>query len=326
MAVETGTANDYLDLWDKLIAFLTTNSDLTTAGENWTVAWQAPAGAPNESDCVLKGTGSGGTDEVLIGIRREAYQTQNSFFIRMLGMTGINATASTYDAHVNVSRNVVMFLDQNPMKYWFVANGRRFVVVVKISTVYEAMYGGLFLPFGDPTAYPYPLMVGGSGGSDMGSAFNWTSNDDEHSHFVDPYSTANISAGRHSSLQMLDPSAQWIEVNNNPPGSSPPSNAVAPWKWIPGFSVNTNETAPTGYYALLQRTTACLGGGFPLHPAVLVQNSPANNMYGAMDGVSWVPSSNNAAENLITIGNVTHLAVQNVFRTGRANYWALALE
>ena len=38
-----------------------------------------------------------------------------------------------------------------------------------------------------------------------------------------------------------------------------------------------------------------------------------------------VPGYANAAENIINVGGVDHLVVQDVFRTGYSDYWALKL-
>ena len=38
-----------------------------------------------------------------------------------------------------------------------------------------------------------------------------------------------------------------------------------------------------------------------------------------------INETNNAAENLITVGGVDHLVVQNVYRTSVRDYWALRL-
>jgi len=328
MAVKTGVASDHIDLWEKLIEFLTEDPTLVANGENWQIAWQAPPGAPNESDIVLKGPGSTGNEEIFVGMRRYAYPATNSYFIRMVGMTGILATSSAYNDHVNVSNNVVMYTDINPMSYWFVANGRRFVVVVKISTVYEAMYGGFFLPFGDPLSYPYPLMVGGSAGAGFGQDQNYTFTGSAHSHFVNPYGQGSISGdpGTDPPLYFLDPSAQWLEVDNGNRGATKGNNAVAPWEPLGGMgtSFNTGSSYPGSYYNILDNTVECLGGGFVLAPAMIVQNNPTNQTWGAMDGVYWVPSVNNAVENIVTVGGVDHLVVQNVYRT--ASHWCLALE
>lgn len=220
MAYTTGTAANHIDLWDKLLAFLTTDPALLAAGQQWTIDWRAPVGAANETDLVLVGPGMGGSDQIMVGLRRVDNFSNNSFAIYMNGMTGILPAADAYDGHVNVCRKTTMYLDQNPMRYWFVANGRRFVVVVKISTVYEAMYGGLFLPYADPLSYPYPLFIGASGGADFDTSYNWTSTAAGHSHFIAPYGISNIAPSRSSSARILTVGAEWLDADNGDNTSS----------------------------------------------------------------------------------------------------------
>src|SRR5690348_15074846 len=102
MAFETGTATDHLDLWSKLLDFLQSNADLVAAGQQWTVAWEAPAGAPNATDIVLQGPGLAGEDEVLVALRREDDTlTIGESLIWMSGCTGLLSNATEFDGHVN---------------------------------------------------------------------------------------------------------------------------------------------------------------------------------------------------------------------------------
>lgn len=326
MAYTTGTAANHIDLWDKLLAFLTTDPALLAAGQQWTIGWRAPVGAANETDHVLIGPGMGGTDQVLVGLRRVDNVNNNSFAIYMNGMTGILPAATAFDGHVNVCRRVTMYLDQNPMRYWFVANGRRFVVVVKISTVYEAMYGGLFLPYADPLSYPYPLFIGGSGGVDFDTTYNWTNTYAGHSHFITPYGNEGGAPNRSSSARMLTAAAEWLNVDNGSATAATPPLAMAPYKWGTGFGTILTDLRATGYYNMFPKLVETLGGGFALHPVTMVQNAPDNQTFGVLDGVFHVPGENNAAENIVTANGIDHLVIQNVFRTHGMAYWALALE
>lgn len=302
MAYETGTAANHVDLWDKLLAFLTTNPDLLAAGQQWRVDWRAPVGASNETDLVIVGPGMGGTDQVLVGLRRVDSPATSSFFIESTGMTGVLPNADNIYGHVNVSSKVVTYIDSNPMRYWFVANGRRFVVVAKISTVYEAMYCGLFLPYADPLSYPYPMFIGGSAGADFNHTYNWTNTNASHSQFITPYGDSGSAPNRSSSARMLTPGAEWLAVDNGSNTSSTPPVSMAPYKWGNGFGTTTNEGRASGYYNMFPKITEVLGGGFTLHPVTIVQNAPDNQTFGVLDGVFHVPGENNAAENIVKIG------------------------
>ncbi|ABC32313.1 probable phage protein [Hahella chejuensis KCTC 2396] len=63
-------------------------------------------------------------------------------------------------------------------------------------------------------------------------------------------------------------------------------------------------------------------GHYPLMPIVL--NDPANT-YGELDGVYFVPGFANAVESTVVADGLEHLVVQDVFRTGVRDYFALRL-
>lgn len=46
---------------------------------------------------------------------------------------------------------------------------------------------------------------------------------------------------------------------------------------------------------------------------------------GELDGMYSVPGYGNSVENIITANGVDHLVVQDVYRTGYSDYWALKL-
>jgi len=81
-------------------------------------------------------------------------------------------------------------------------------------------------------------------------------------------------------------------------------------------------------WLLLMQTTAATE--YVLFPTVLVDSystsDPLNAMdtWGELDGVFAVAGYNNSAESTVTIGSTTYLMMQNIFRTARNNYWALA--
>jgi hypothetical protein len=63
-------------------------------------------------------------------------------------------------------------------------------------------------------------------------------------------------------------------------------------------------------------------GEYALVPVVLFT---VDNVYGQLDGVYHITGFNNATENTLTIGGVDYVVIQNVARTGFADYYALEL-
>ncbi|MFD2664619.1 hypothetical protein [Halomonas halophila] len=203
--------------------------------------------------------------------------------------------------------------------YWFVANGRRFVVVVKISTTFVACYQGFLLPYATPQEWPYPMVSSGC----SRQAKRWSDENPGHTHFCMPnisrfdtqqsnldYEEYDGNPQNDGLLRVLSPSGEWVMFNN-----SRDSYRVFPWA-SPGEDVD---------FVYGQRTL--FGGDHMLYPATLVSTgSRLLGTLGVFEGVFHCTGFGNAAENLLTIGGVDHLVVQNLFRTGFTDYWALALE
>lgn len=327
MAFEIGVAANHVDLWDKLLAFLTTNPDLVATGQNWSIGWQAPVGAPNETDCVVVGPGTGGTDQIYVGLRRVDNPATDHYTLWMNGMTGLLTGATQITEHVNVSGRVAVYLDSAPMNYWFVANGRRFMAVIKIATIYEALYGGLFLPYADPLQYSYPLFIGGSVKRTRGDDrnFNWGDTDGSHRNYTlstgDPQHS--LAYNRPATAYMLSPGAEWKHVSYS---AGAGSAFLRPFHPAGGLGTHTSASDGTGLSSMLSKTRECLGGGFSLEPATLVSDNPVVQTYGTLDGVYHTPSETNYSENLITVGGVDHLVFQNIWRTDNRHLAAMALE
>jgi len=350
MAVKIGTATDHLDFWDTLLDFLQNDPALVAANQNWEVAWQHPS----VPEIVLRGPGLSGPDQVLVGLRRrDDALTFGESVIDLTGMTGVIPSAQGYNEHVgNLPVPPLFFLDQNPMQYWIVANGRRFVVVLRISTVYQAAYAGLYLPYASPTANPMPLFIGGVRGSEAGitaaavDSWRWGMTD-RYRHFIYPMTNPTGNNARFSSAAyMLAPSGHWFEGGINvtvDTGDRLPLVRLGPRSFpaqlatytagpvLNGSSSSgTSYSARMGYLDLRERLIAGLNGEFSLTPITLnagAYSGPSSPVtYGILDGCFSVPGIGNAAENIISLNGVDHLVVVNVQRTTVDEYWALALE
>jgi hypothetical protein len=334
MAYVTGVATNHLDLWAKLKTFLTTNADLIAAEQQWDLVWADT----DSTDYVLRGPGLSGQDQVYVGFHQNIDPGRDSYWLEINGMTGVLPTAPNVAGHVKPTLmsngafgSCRMFADPNPMTYWFVANGRRFVCVVKISTVFQTLYGGLFLPFATPLSYPYPLFIGGStsglaygaGGEDAVKIYNWRSTDLGHSHFTQPdrrlWGADTLDGGAY----FLAPENVWRNIATR---GELPDYTMAP-DWVPpAFGVDqwVGWLYPTTW--VRDRARECFGGQYLLTPCTIMKRDPNPQTYGVLDGVYRVQGFSNSAENIVTIDGVDHLVVQNAFRTAISEFWALRLE
>ena len=318
MAYATGTASNAADLYTKLLTFLTTDSSLVVDGQEWSVVWNTPGVGENPTDIVLMGPGLASDNQVFVGLQLRSDAPSDLYALQSRGMSGYIPSAVSIADQVNVTPNPVrMFLINSPMTYWFVANGRRFVVVAKLSTRYEAMYGGLFLPFGIPTAYPYPEFIGGSSISEsVGIANSWTSDHDTHSMFFAPYFSSGITGFATSQLgaQVFSPDGNWLGLSNR--------GDYNPYSMTPHDS--NNYYSSCSQMDILKHVSTSYGGDRLLLPIILY-NDALNTCLGELDGIFYAAGTGISAEDIISVGSKNYLIVQNVFRASTSNFMAVRI-
>jgi len=333
MAYQTGTATDCFDLYAKLIAFLTSDPDLVANSQAWVEVWQPDSNSAGENgtDIVVRGPGLTATDQVYVGMRLVTDLLNDAAWIECVGMTGVIPSSLNYDNHVNVTVNGGVrchLRGSNPMDYWFVANGRRFVVVVQVSTVYESLYAGLFLPYGDPTQYSYPFFLGGTSGNSTGTGEipDWRSTDTAHSNFHRSQIRTSSSLPYAPSAYMLSPSGDWltcaITANENQ------QVGLTPWEFHDSATWNMEKTSSTntrGYAEHYARVIQGYNGDFPLNPIGLIQDSPNRQFFGVLEGVYQAPGRGNSAENVVNANDLDHVCFPNVFRTEIDEFWAVQI-
>lgn len=309
MAVEQGTASNFLDFYSKLRAFLTSNSALAAAGQ----AWQQIAGnvgALGLDDAVtLQGPGLSGADEIRVRLRPVYSVVNGRYNLELVGLPVWNPELSQLD-QFNASGPKYIHLWNNAMPYVFVANGRRFVAVAQVTSVVQACYGGFLMQYALPSEYPYPLVVGGA--SDQ-SAWSYTETSAAHSHFVNPS----------GSMAVYTPFNNWVNfVNFTAPQGS------ASWVTSSSYSVTSPYSgSPAGENTAIKSLRECFGGEYPLHRIALFTTIPSTAQLGALDGCFWTPGVANSHGNPIEVAGEDYIAVQNTFRTDNfLGYWALKLE
>jgi hypothetical protein len=270
--------------------------------------WQAP--------------GNGNLDQILVGAEVFSNTSGDYFNWRLGGFTAFDSSL-TFENQPNylggpgqTLPSPVLNLWDSSIPFWFVANGRRVIVVAKISTVYVVAYLGFMSTYPSPGAFPYPLVVAGSMAWDgvnvssepvVGSNnWRWSYAGDELRNFGIGLPVKSHDSG--CQLRLRLPTGIWR-----------------------GFDSGFNES---NFGRLWPYSDAIIGGmadwradldgGYSILPIVLY-DSAVLNIYGELDGIGATTGFAQSSENTITIAGVSWLVVQNVNRTTKIDYFAVKL-
>lgn len=270
------------------------------------------------SEMIWQAPGNGGLDAIIVGAKIFFDVGTDYYNWRLGGFTAYNAGSpfNQQPGYPGLSGQTrpspVLTLWNSAIPYWIVANGRRVIVVAKISSVYVSCYLGLMTSYMAPGAFPLPLVVGGNQSWNTEPAstspnWRWSYAGVEMRNYAIPFA-AQLSSATQSSMLLRLQSGVWQAfcINNNESvlGQVWPYayvDSAGAWDWRPN-----------------------LDGGYALLPIVLVDNAP--NVYGELDGVYATTGFSQSAENTITpSGGPTHLVVQNIFRNTKSDFFAVRL-
>ena len=318
MAVEIGTASSHWDLMLKLEAFLTSNPALVAANQQWEVKkdnvvkpYTTNTTADNDGYSLHRffiGHGLDRQDNIVVPMVLR-HNTSLNYYTMTAYAARSYATDKSIDGQLTDNavgaRWVTISLWHTNMKYWFIANGRRFIIVVKISNRYATMYCGFIKPSGTDLEYPYPLLIGG----------NHTltdrpyTNDDTNSNrsFFNPQASNSIT----SSCMIYTPSGRLCFLDNQG-----------------GAYVQTqnNLVGVTYPYHDNHYIGKTLDNEYVLLDIDIVQWHGGMNHLGWFDGVCFVTGLENSPENIITVGNDRYLCVSAMVQNDYNNWVAIKLE
>lgn len=159
MAATSGTADDYIDLIDRLVDFLTNDSSLGAEGQNWELLDYG--GPVVGTEVYLRGPGLAGNDSIYVGLRAYENPAQDWFNIAARPFLGWLETA-TWETQPGAGPERGVTAWDQAIPYWIAANGRRFILGYRVSTVDQILHGGLLTPYATPLQFPLPLMVAGT--------------------------------------------------------------------------------------------------------------------------------------------------------------------
>jgi hypothetical protein len=270
---------------------------------------------------IWEAPGNGNLDHILVGAKLFHDVGADYYNWRLGGFTAFDSglTFENQPGYVGGAGQTVpspvLNLWNSSIPYWFIGNGRRVMVVAKISTVYVAAYLGFGSLYMSPGAFPYPLIVGGSMAWDAqfvssepaAGSVNW-----RWSYVGNELRCFPMSRGQSSSypngaqLRMRLPSGVWQGFNA--------SNSESQFGrlWPTGDAVSGGMTD----------WRDDLDGGYSILPIVMYD---LINIYGEIEGVGGITGFGQSSENTITIGLEKWLVVQDVNRNTKIDYFAVKL-
>jgi len=272
------------------------------------LVYTAPSG-----HVLLTGQGLAAADTIFVGMRIKENVSSPYFNWKIQGAVAFD-DAAEFDNQPSNSANTYYVIDDGLLEYWIIATGRYFIVVTKLATVYTSMMMGLFLPYGVPAEYGYPLCVMGNIGV---TNLHFTNTDNRFRGFF---------AVGQEAMKVRDPSGAWLTFENHN-GTSPgtPTNLRNVWPYGGASNSKVNDFQP--------KVTAGIDGSYPLTPCILAEyETPAgelgknSNAYGELDGVFHISGENNTPENTITIGPDDYICFPDIFRLTFDAFVALRLD
>lgn len=292
MAVFTGTATGHEDLLNKIVTHLTTG----LGSQNWTLL-RTDSSATSLTK-YLQAPGLSGTDEIFVNCMAYKDVAEDIFNLAFYGASNYQSSATVPTEQPNSSPISNNLLWDSSTPYWLIANGRRFILVAKVSTTYQSAYCGLYLPYATSAEMPYPIAIMGSSGVNQ----RWSANNFSVSGFFDP--VINSSYVRH-----ID--GFWLtfgNISNNYYGFRSDVFDHNTWPFSRNWDFGRNQS-----------------GGYGLLPVVLHSNYSGGNVYGELEGVYKVSGYSLGAEDIITIDSVQYLVIQSVYRNENRDYAAIKL-
>jgi hypothetical protein len=269
------------------------------------------------SQVIWEAPGNDGDEEIFCGAHAFERQDADYFNWELSAQDGYVAGA-LWAEQTGFHGKCYLPLWDASIPYWFIADGRRVIVIAKIDIQYEVAYLGLHNPYFSPDQLPYPMALGGSmahGQTIPGwdsTLWRWNNTGYTHRAFThsDPGNPAIVYT-EYFQLRARDWDGLWIgfeatkqDIITGTPGVS---QAIV-WPYRCGLSLLDPN----------------LDGSYALWPIMLMDATP--NTLGNLSGVACVSGQDITAETLITIGSVDWIVVPNINRTDRDDFFAVALD
>ena len=246
-------------------------------------------------ELILRAPGLSGGEEIYLGIRTYQNAAADYYNLAAAGFVGY-VPSNSFDSQPGAMLSGVP-AHNNRIDYWLTVNGQRLVLAMKVGTpVYESMYLGKMLPYARPSQYPYPVVCAGMLNGIPATRFSDTS----HTMSFKGGGTDANTTSPNLCLRFND--GQWLRPKA--------------WPWSNNTLCGVSDSGA--------RQLRDTGGNYPLLPVVL--HDATRGILGELDGVYHISGFNNAVENTITLDGKQHVVIQDVARTGFADYFAMRMD
>lgn len=318
MPYETGNATSissqtHVDLLNKLRTFLTATLPV---GSRWVE--QRYISTYGSEELILRGVGTSGSDYIYIGLKTYAIESgQGNYGLILNGFTGYNPLLSFYEqpGAMQISDTLISLPLKNSdtIKYWFIANSRRVIIIAQVGSRWHQAYLGFGIPYGLPSQWPYPLIIGGSGsvrnsGSNVGIPVEGTTSSSAIHAFWKPI---NVSDGLNGltlnvgNLAVKSPDGSYRRPYLSVSGNAS-SLGSGTWPYV-------ESIRDTVYGGIINMRPVLGTNNYTLNPIMIVEGTPANT-WGEFDGIRHVTGFNLDSTHTVVVGSDTWLCINNVYR------------
>lgn len=341
MAYANGTASTAAALFQALIDFLTTNTDLAAESPSqvWTLQRRDTFSADASRDFAeLVAPGLAGTDSIYVQLQYFKNVAASTYSIRAGGSQSyldsvavntpenqpgaLNASGGLGGQAMTQGRSEGFVprapIIDAPMDYWFVANGRRAIVTIKSGNLWGSMYLGFYLPYGSPDEYPYPLYI----------AANSTMGDYAGSNDANVTSSAFWFGGNSPGAFFL-PGGGWIPSGgiNVTLGGPFSAQHCALWPWARGHTSDNTANVAGSSFALAGQVKGP-DDTHVLLPAVVFSRYSTTNpncTFGEMEGVFYATANDVSPGDVILIDSINYLMAPRGTQQNPADFAAIRL-
>ncbi len=250
-----------------------------------------------ERELILRSTGTTGEEEITVGFKAYQNVAADTYNLLAATMTGY-VPAAPFEVQPGIKTSGVPCHNQM-VSYFLTANPRRITGAMKVgSPTYAHLYVGKMLPYARPKEYPSPLVVAGhfdGREAKRYSDLHWC-----------PYKGVRGSgdAGYNDgNLFLRDQAGTWRKVQISPFGNGA----------YGATSTNALAGDPVGAAGAGARCLVPAGTLHQPQPLELYDMrqgaydyavgvyATSGNLYGTLDGVSFVSGYNNASENVLQL-------------------------